>query len=179
MLKPNTIPKKEPKIRVGIILPEDKQKSVILDPFNSKSCVLKVDSKIIIIPNDKEIQIDVEGVHVLLNGNRYQNVTIEQKEGDYITVKEVIAGRGFHWAKYIEVKLTGDIEIKNLTGNMVLINELSLENYLACVATSEMSSECPDSYIETQTIVARSWMLANVEQKHVHLGFDVCNDDCC
>jgi len=22
-------------------------------------------------------------------------------------------------------------------------------------------------------------MLANIEQKHVHLGFDVCNDDCC
>jgi peptidoglycan hydrolase-like amidase len=33
--------------------------------------------------------------------------------------------------------------------------------------------------IESQTIVARSWMLANVEMKHRNLGMDVCNDDCC
>jgi SpoIID/LytB domain protein len=75
--------------------------------------------------------------------------------------------------------LTGSLEIKNLDGNLILTNHLPLEEYLACVATSEMSSQCPDSYIEAQTIVARSWMLANVEQKHIDLGFDVCNDDCC
>ena len=48
-----------------------------------------------------------------------------------------------------------------------------------CVATSEMGAKCPHSLLEAQTIVARSWMLANVEQKHIDLGMDVCNDDCC
>ncbi len=42
-----------------------------------------------------------------------------------------------------------------------------------------MGAACPEALIEAQTIAARSWMLANVEQKHVHLGMDVCNDDCC
>ncbi len=178
MLKPNTIPDKEPKIRVGIILPEDKQRSVVLDLSNSADCVVKANDENIEITGD-EIQIEVKGDNISLGKNKYKNISIEQKEGDYITVKEVIAGRGFHWAKYIEVKLTGVLEIKSLDGELILINQLPLEDYLACVATSEMSSECPDSYIEAQTIVARSWMLANVEQKHVHLGFDVCNDDCC
>ncbi|MBK7096084.1 MAG: SpoIID/LytB domain-containing protein [Saprospiraceae bacterium] len=105
---------------------------------------------------------------------------IEQNEQDsIIIVKDVIAGRGFHWAKKIDVKLAYRLIISVVNSNILLINELPLEEYLACVATSEMSSECPDTYIEAQSIVARSWMLANVEQKHVALGFDVCNDDCC
>ena len=178
MLKPNTVPNSEPLIRVGIILPEDKQRSVVLDLALSAGCIVKGDDENIGIGGD-EIQIEVSEDNILLGQNKYKNISIEQKEGDYITVKEVIAGRGFHWAKYIEVKLTGELEIKSLDGDLILINQLPLEDYLACVATSEMSSECPDSYIEAQTIVARSWMLANVEQKHVHLGFDVCNDDCC
>ncbi len=178
MLKPNTIPDEEPKIRVGIILPEDKQRSVVLDLSNSADCIVKANDENLKFTGD-EIQIEVKGDNISLGKNKYKNISIEQKEGDYITVKEVIAGRGFHWAKYIEVKLTGELEAKSLDDNLILINQLLLEDYLACVATSEMSSECPDSYIEAQTIVARSWMLANVEQKHVHLGFDVCNDDCC
>ncbi len=48
-----------------------------------------------------------------------------------------------------------------------------------CVATSEMGSACPQSLIEAQTIVARSFILANAEKKHAPLGFDFCNDDCC
>jgi SpoIID/LytB domain protein len=47
------------------------------------------------------------------------------------------------------------------------------------VATSEMSAQCPLEFLKAQTIVARSWLLANIEQKHRHLGFDICNDDCC
>jgi stage II sporulation protein D len=56
---------------------------------------------------------------------------------------------------------------------------LPLENYLKCVATSEMSAICPEEFLKAQFIVARSWLLANIERKHVHLGFDICNDDCC
>lgn len=60
-----------------------------------------------------------------------------------------------------------------------MINKLPLEHYLACVATSEMSAKCPNALIQAQTITARSWLLANVEQKHEKLEMDVCNDDCC
>ena len=64
-------------------------------------------------------------------------------------------------------------------GKMMAVNELPLEAYLKCVATSEMSALCPPEFLKAQTIVARSWLLANIEQKHRHLGFDICNDDCC
>lgn len=179
MLEPNAIPDKEPEISVGIILPEDKQKSVVLEINSSTGYELKADGQILELAGNNDLLVEIDREFIELNGEKHNSIKIKQQENNYITVKEVIAGRGFHWAKYIEVKLTGSLEIKNLDGNLILINHLPLEEYLACVATSEMSSQCPDSYIEAQTIVARSWMLANVEQKHIDLGFDVCNDDCC
>jgi len=179
MLEPNAIPDKEPEISVGIILPEDKQKSVVLEINSSTGYELKADGQILELAGNNDLLVEIDREFIELNGEKHNSIKIKQQENSYITVKEVIAGRGFHWAKYIEVKLTGSLEIKNLDGNLILINHLPLEEYLACVATSEMSSQCPDSYIEAQTIVARSWMLANVEQKHIDLGFDVCNDDCC
>ena len=48
-----------------------------------------------------------------------------------------------------------------------------------CVATSEMGAKCPQSLLEAQTIVARSWILAAKEKKHQNLKLDACNDDCC
>ena len=42
-----------------------------------------------------------------------------------------------------------------------------------------MSGECPQALLESQTVAARSWLLAAVEQKHADLGIDSCNDDCC
>ena len=48
-----------------------------------------------------------------------------------------------------------------------------------CVATSEMSGNCPAALLESQTIAARSWILAAAEKKHKDLNIDACNDDCC
>lgn len=178
MLLPGIIPDKEPLLRVGIILPEDLEKSVRLDLTSSMNSKLIADGNV--INPFRNIEIRTEKGQLVLNDLKFDRIDILQDGiGSFVTVKNVIAGRGFHWAKKIDVKLTNSIIIYNLDDIILMINELPIEQYLACVATSEMSSICPDSYIEAQTIVARSWMLANVEQKHTSLGFDVCNDDCC
>ena len=178
MLLPDAIPDEEPILRVGIILPEDNEFCLNLDLSAAKNLKLTADGKMIDHPEKPEIRL--ENGALKLNGLIFQNLIIDQSSIDsYIIVKNVIAGRGFHWAKKIDVKLTYTMILSLKENSILLINELPIEEYLACVATSEMSAECPDSYIEAQTIVARSWMLANVEQKHVSLGFDVCNDDCC
>jgi SpoIID/LytB domain protein len=178
MLIPNSIPDKEPILRVGIVLPEDNEIAIKLELSSSKNIRFNADGIIFDHSDNQEITIE----NGILNccGSSFQNLVIEQDDtNSFIIVKDVIAGRGFHWAKKIDVKLTYSLIMSVVDNKIMLINELPIEEYLACVATSEMSAECPDSYIEAQTIVARSWMLANVEQKHVSLGFDVCNDDCC
>ncbi|MEA3499854.1 MAG: SpoIID/LytB domain-containing protein [Candidatus Marinimicrobia bacterium] len=184
MLKPDTIPNKEPNIRVGIILPEDKQKKVSINIPIKGSYKIEIDGKKATIEKE-EININIKENRLFceIDTDKYENCDqIKFKkliEEAYVVVKPVIAGRVFHWKKQIEVKLPDTVEITISDGNLLLVNELPLEDYLMCVATSEMGAKCPTALIEAQTVVARSWMLANVEKKHIELGIDVCNDDCC
>lgn len=185
MLEKNTIPKAEPNIRVGIILPEDGFNEIIIDiPKNMPYMAASENGEQ--VSHTEKLVFTIAGGTILLNSvlsgntrllNPGEKQEIRPKFG--FKVNNVTAGRGFHWQKLIDVYLPGLIEITMINGYLVLINELSLEEYLMCVATSEMGARCPKSLIEAQTIVARSWMLANVEQKHVDMGMDVCNDDCC
>lgn len=94
-------------------------------------------------------------------------------------VRDVIAGRGFHWQKRIDQTLPGSLEIRAGGRGLVLINQVPLEKYLACVITSEMGGACPIELLKSQCTVARSWLLAMTETKHDDQPFDRCNDDCC
>lgn len=191
MLEPGIIPSSEPLIRVGIVLPEDAYTSVNM-----------------VTPDDAEYQLSFSGRNIPLAGgtdlffkisrrgilfhlgdkemsapNTIQILPLEDNTSpgpqSGIVVRNVVSGRDFHWKKYIKVTLPGKVLISRHEEKLLVINELPIEQYLMCVATSEMGAACPDALIEAQTIAARSWMLANVEQKHISLGMDVCNDDCC
>jgi len=184
MLIPGIIPDKEPLLRVGIILPEDRQNALSLEISDLHSTSILINNAQTVPVSDKKIEIFVKKTGIELKGQKGVGSVktlkfVQNKNDGFILVKPVIAGRGFHWAKQIGVKLPYTVEICIIDNSLLLVNELPLEFYLACVATSEMGAECPEVLIEAQTIVARSWMLANIEQKHVYLGFDVCNDDCC
>ncbi len=186
MLEPNVMPSREPLIRVGVILPEDAQKEITLEIPPKVNYHISSGSRKSESIDSGEISFKIDNNFIVrTNIESFANWKISPatisgispKSG--IQVKNVVAGRGFHWQKFIDVFLAGSIEISIIDNQLVLINELPIEAYLMCVATSEMSAECPDALIEAQTVTARSWMLANVEQKHVEMSMDVCNDDCC
>lgn len=173
-------------IRVGIILPEDKKQIITVEIPSEPGYEL--------LDADAGIPVQYSG---LLRFEHRSHDLIESVPGKSsvwairplsagahqarsgIKVFHVAAGRGFHWQKPIDVYLPGNLEIRSYQQHLLLINELPLEDYLMCVATSEMGAACPPAFIESQTISARSWILANIEQKHIALGIDVCNDDCC
>lgn len=185
MLKPGHIPTEEPKIRVGIVLPQDDQKKITAFLSNMCDYEMAVDTLTFSTCEVSSILFRMEerGITFKIDDKQYERVRKvvfkPMKESAHITMDPVISGREFHWRKYISVKLPGIVEISRSGDNLMVVNELSLEQYLMCVATSEMGAACPPALIEAQTVVARSWMLANVEQKHTALGIDVCNDDCC
>ena len=144
------IPEKEPVVAIGLVLPEDRQKSIhIHDELSSQSFEMTHSSDKKYFPNSTYI------------------------------IHSIRAGRGFHWEKQITITVEGELEIKTVDGYLFVINHIPLEKYLSCVATSEMSGECPPAFLESQTVAARSWLLAAAEQKHADLGIDACNDDCC
>lgn len=182
MLIPGHIPRKEPLIRVGIILPEDAQQQIHIQSNGPVQIFLDKGEGKKIENLDLAVDLFIKKLWCNFGPTILESEILEIELLDpngFIKVNPVVAGRGFHWKKPIEVKLTNRIELKIRKDHLLLINELPIEKYLASVATSEMSSSCPEEFIIAQCIVARSWMLANIEQKHVHLGFDVCNDDCC
>ena len=150
MLVKGQIPEKEPVVSIGLVLPEDRQKSIhIHDELSSQSFEMTHSSDKKYFPSSTYI------------------------------IHSIRAGRGFHWEKQIAITVEGELEIKTVDGYLFVINHIPLEKYLSCVATSEMSGECPPAFLESQTVAARSWLLAAAEQKHADLGIDACNDDCC
>ncbi len=99
--------------------------------------------------------------------------------GAGITVRGVVAGRGFHWQKRVDQTYAGTLVLTAAPGGIVVVNELPLEDYLVGVITAEMSGGCPVEFLKAQCVVARSWLLAMTEPKHDADPFDRCNDDCC
>ena len=186
MLQPNTIPDNEPILRVGIVLPEDNKNTLSMVLPGQPAYQITSGSQTRDQYQLHELTFTRDGDKIRLGDSEAatswriapaETFVIGPEKG--ILVREVIAGRGFHWQKPVEVFLPGALEVQIHEGYLTLTNELPLEEYLMCVATSEMGAACPAALIESQTIAARSWMLANIEQKHVHMGMDVCNDDCC
>ncbi|MBN2426177.1 MAG: SpoIID/LytB domain-containing protein [Calditrichaceae bacterium] len=190
MFQNDSMPQTEPLINVGIILPEDERNYLEIHIQNKKDYFLiSENQKRYTIHNSKlSFYGQSNIIRCILNDSEIidESFTL-QYEGDENTripernllVKNVPAGRGFHWKKEINVTLAGNLTIRSYNKHLILINTIPLEQYIMCVATSEMSELCPMAFLEAQTIAARSWLLANVEKKHSHLGMDVCNDDCC
>jgi len=176
----NSIPKEEPKMSIGLVLPEDKKSELSVEICSSDHILyldkIEQDSK------QKELLIQLGPNGILVNDEPFKDLHIKNRSrdhSDFIYLKSIKAGRGFHWQKSISIKVLGDLHVSSLKSSLFVFNKIHLEDYLMCVATSEMSGNCPLALLEAQTIVARSWILAAVEKKHKDLGLDACNDDCC
>jgi len=164
MLLKGDIPTQEPVVSIGLVLPIDKQHSVMI------KC------------SDKNEKYDIKTIedHLSVNGKETKSFSLNKisNESSY-QLDPISAGRGFHWQKKIKISIQGSIRITNIDDCLFVVNDIGLESYLMSVATSEMSGECPIALLEAQTIAARSWLIASEEQKHAELDIDACNDDCC
>jgi len=174
----------EPRIKVAIILPEDKLQKVNIRFSDPEQYSLKFNGRLSSKNMPETLEIKNLQNKLIIKGNNsdsFQNISIipRSERNTTFLVQEIPAGRGFHWQKKIQVELPGGAHFQLKDGFLLMVNEVPLEDYLKCVATSEMSSSCPAALLETQTIVARSWILANAENKHRKYNVNVCNDDCC
>ena len=111
----------------------------------------------------------------------------------------VTIGKQFHWERQQIQVFTGSLHLILQGGQIVVINELSLEDYLVSVISSEMKSTCSLQFLKASAVISRSWLLAQLRQKkdktpsftqtnqeiirwwdrEDHDLFDVCADDHC
>jgi len=185
---------REPIVRIGVVLAEDRKKTVELAFPEGEEYLVHSGDRQVRIQGGMEGACRVEAAEGGLTLRSAQNEALcsgssltvgpagegaAPQPGDGIRVENIVAGRGFHWRKEITQTLTGALEFHAVEGFVVMVNRLPLEEYLIGVITGEMSGECPEEFMKAQAVAARSWLLAQVEEKHAHDPFDWCNDDCC
>ncbi|MGA7161858.1 MAG: SpoIID/LytB domain-containing protein [Bacteroidota bacterium] len=124
--------------------------------------------------------------------------------GGTFGLPSVAVGKEFHWERKEEQIFQGNLRlIARDDGTFAVVNEISVEHYLASVISSEMSGEAPVELLRAHAITSRSWLVAMLERKkrnrvdlasramqsegelirwydrEDHDIFDVCADDHC
>jgi SpoIID/LytB domain protein len=132
---------------------------------------------------------------------RQKEIFLSAEDGASFTVFDVKIGIDFHWQRSQEQSFSGNLFLSaGSDSSFNLINEISLEDYLESVISSEMSAQAPLEFLKAQAITARSWLVAMLAKKKTvrsnpaskneneivvwqdvndHMGFDVCADDHC
>jgi SpoIID/LytB domain protein len=148
---------------------------------------------------------DRDGVLLFDEGDRLvahaPSVRLVAHEGSTFRISDVTIGIRFHWERKEDQVFEGNLILTARdAANIAIINEISLENYLVSVISSEMSGTAPREFLKVHSIISRSWLLAALERKNAvrkpverpgteelvrwynredHDIFDVCADDHC
>jgi len=137
--------------------------------------------KDVLVPPKGRVQIlESQSGKVLFESDRKIRVSPRDFTKTRIAIYDVIVGIEFHWEHKETQAFRGlyDFVVDN-SGALTAVNELSLEEYLYSVNSSEMLSICPEELLKAQTVCARNTILATVARHHVDDAFDICADDHC
>ncbi len=112
----------------------------------------------------------------------------------------VTIGIGFHWERKERQVFRGAVRLIKRAAGLTVINDVSLEDYVTSVISSEMSASCPLEMLKAHAVISRSWLrfpkdnpspvrkTAKTPDAHeilrwygreAHPDFDVCADDHC
>ncbi|MBL7191572.1 SpoIID/LytB domain-containing protein [bacterium] len=108
----------------------------------------KVDNGFRIIPEDEESCVKIYGVRI---------------------------GTGFHWEETENRIYSGIIEFRlDLEGQLMVVNEVGIDEYLMGVVPAEMPSSFPLEALKAQAVAARSEVLSKLGTRHLNDPFDFC-----
>lgn len=129
----------------------------------------------------------------------------EDPVSESFLLRDVVIGNKFHWERKEKQRFIYSLLLVKSGDQIVAINHIPLERYLTSVISSEMSAKSSIELLKAQAVIARSWVLAQIErseklrEKHEthetslalkdelikwydredHTLFDVCADDHC
>jgi stage II sporulation protein D len=114
---------------------------------------------------------------------------------------DITIGIGFHWERKERQVFRGTFRLVKRAAGLTVINDVSLEQYVTSVISSEMSASCPIELLKAHAVISRSWLWfpkANPARsdrgqsvdpdsheilrwygREAHPDFDVCADDHC
>lgn len=152
----------------------------------------------------------VQGASILIeSGGRRalldSGVLLTPSAGGSFVIHGVTIGIRFHWERKEDEVFTGALRLVAKGSDVVAINVVPLEDYLASVISSEMSEGSSLNLLQAHAITSRSWLLSQLERSALVKGgvkrpgaavrepeklvrwydreehdlFDVCADDHC
>ena len=120
-------------------------------------------------------------------------------------LRDVVIGNKFHWERKEKQRFIYSLLLQKSGDEIIAINHIPLERYLTSVISSEMSAKSSIELLKAQAVIARSWVLAQIDRSNKivedkerhetsvefkdelikwydredHKLFDVCADDHC
>ena len=118
--------------------------------------------------------IEVEGAQVATMAEKgiFWNETTHNElifkplsDDSSFTIEDVTIGVDFHWNRKENQTFRGTLRLTTDNGKILVINELSVEQYLESVISSEMSATSSLELLKAHAVISRSWLLAQIEGK--------------
>jgi hypothetical protein len=71
---------------------------------------------------------------------------------------DLTIGIGFHWERKERQLFRGAFRLLRRESGLTVVNEVSLEDYVTSVISSEMSASCPLELLKAHAVISRSWL---------------------
>ena len=164
-----------------------------------------------LIEGRSAVEVELTGTFTDTSGKPYTSgryrfaseviLTPSDMETCAFALDDVTIGIGFHWERKERQVFRGAFRLVKRTAGLTVINDVSLEEYVTSVISSEMSASCPLELLKAHAVISRSWLWfpkANPSRsgsgvregldshevlrwygREAHPDFDVCADDHC
>ncbi|MCQ2974580.1 MAG: SpoIID/LytB domain-containing protein [Bacteroidales bacterium] len=164
----------EPKINVGIVtLPR-------IEFTLLQNCSTSLNSDI--PKGDYTIEIKDNFLAIYSNGKIIEIAALalelyfENNKEDCIEINNVEIGINFHWDRREKQRFTGNITFHIVDNQILVINHVYLENYIASVISSEMNAKCSLELLKAHAVISRSWIIAQIDKKNKKNNYEVIDD---
>jgi len=161
-----------------------------------------------LVEGQSAVEVELKGQFTDASGKAYSpgryrftsEVTLTPSELTSATfaLDDVTIGIGFHWERKERQLFRGAFRLLKREAGLTLINDVSLEDYVTSVISSEMSASCPLELLKAHAVISRSWLkfpqarqsrsrpegpdsheILRWYGREAHSDFDVCADDHC
>ena len=161
-----------------------------------------------LVEGQSAVEVELKGQFTDASGKAYSpgryrftsEVTLTPSELTSATfaLDDVTIGFGFHWERKERQLFRGAFRLLKREAGLTVINDVSLEDYVVSVISSEMSASCPLELLKAHAVISRSWLkfpqahqsrsqpegpdsheILRWYGREAHSDFDVCADDHC
>jgi stage II sporulation protein D len=154
----------EPSISIGLVTGVQKVNFELRGDFAGSDGARFNAGSYLATANSELIEISDSGGNRLGVYSEFQLAPADP--GFSFVIHDVLIGIDFHWERKEVEEFRGRLRIRldSTAASLIVINEIAVESYLISVISSEMSADAHPELLKAHSIIARSWLLAQLEQ---------------